>query len=81
MSESVDIPSFCNALEIFRLGVSWGGYESLVVPAEVPLAQAGKNNAAVDFGVPQRMIRLFVGLENTSDLWADLEQAFQAARA
>ena len=79
LSDAIDIPTFCDALELFHLGVSWGGYESLIVPAEVSLNQAGENNAAVDFGVPPRMIRLFVGLEDPEDLWRDLEGAFSAA--
>lgn len=79
LSDAIDIPTFCDALELFHLGVSWGGYESLIVPAEASLNQAGENNAAVDFGVPPRMIRLFVGMEDPEDLWRDLEGAFSAA--
>jgi cystathionine beta-lyase/cystathionine gamma-synthase len=79
VDESVHIPSFCDALSLFRLGVSWGGYESLVVPAEIARDQAGEFNSARDFGVPPRMIRLFVGLEDPDDLWNDLQQAFQSA--
>jgi cystathionine beta-lyase/cystathionine gamma-synthase len=30
---AIDIPGFCNALRIFRIGVSWGGHESLICPA------------------------------------------------
>ena len=81
LGDGIDIPRFCDALNIFRLGVSWGGYESLVVPAAVSLSQEGDNNAAVDFGVPQRMVRLFVGLEDPDDLWSDLEHAFAEASA
>lgn len=76
MADNIDIPSFCDSLSLFRLGVSWGGYESLVMPAEVSINQAGEHSAAVDFGVSPRMIRLFVGLEDPEDLWADLCQAF-----
>jgi cystathionine beta-lyase/cystathionine gamma-synthase len=76
---SGDIHTFCNALKIFRLGVSWGGYESLVMPAEVSINQAGEHCAAVDFGVSRRMIRLFVGLEDVEDLWSDLAAALDDA--
>lgn len=79
LDSGIDIPTFCNTLKLFRLGVSWGGYESLVVPAAVSHSQSGDNNAAVDFGVPPRMIRLFVGLEDANDLWNDLENAFDSA--
>lgn len=76
---SLDIPVFCDALDNFKLGVSWGGHESLVVPALVTRVQAAGPNSAVDFGVPARMIRLYIGLEGTEALWADLAQAFDAA--
>jgi len=81
LDERIDIATFCDALSVFRLGVSWGGYESLVMPANVSINQAGEHNPAVDFGVSPRMIRLFVGLEDPDDLWADLLRAFAAAQA
>ncbi len=81
LDERIDIPAFCDALSIFRLGVSWGGYESLVMPANVSINQAGEHNPAVDFRVSPRMIRLFVGLEDPDDLWTDLLGAFAAAQA
>ena len=80
LDDSIEISAFCDALSIFRLGVSWGGYESLVMPANVSINQAGEHNPAVDFGVSPRMIRLFIGLEEPEDLWADLQQAFAAAK-
>ena len=79
LDERIDISAFCDALSIFRLAVSWGGHESLVMPAEVSINQAGEYNAAQDFGVSPRLIRLFVGLENAEDLWFDLSQAFASA--
>jgi len=79
LDSSIDIPAFCNALSVFRLGVSWGGYESLAMPAEVSINQAGEHNPAVDFGISPRMVRLFVGLEDPEDLWSDLSQALAGA--
>jgi cystathionine beta-lyase len=55
-----------DALELFGIGYSWGGYESLVVPAD-PVRTATK----VDHGGP--LVRLHVGLEDPDDLIADLE--------
>jgi cystathionine beta-lyase/cystathionine gamma-synthase len=75
----IDIPSFCDALELFRLGVSWGGHESLIIPALIARAQAAGPNSALDFGVSARMIRLSIGLEGADTLWSDLEQGFQRA--
>ncbi len=77
---SVDIPAFCDALRLFKLGVSWGGHESLVVPALVTRVQAAGPNSALDFGVPERMVRLHVGLEGTEALWDDLARALDVAR-
>jgi cystathionine beta-lyase/cystathionine gamma-synthase len=76
---AVDIAAFCDALEVFRLGVSWGGHESLAMAVLVSHAQAAGPNSTRDFGVPARMIRLHVGLEGVETLWADLEQAMGKA--
>jgi cystathionine beta-lyase/cystathionine gamma-synthase len=79
LDSAVDIREFCNALDLFRLGVSWGGYESLVVPAIVGRNQAGLHNSAVDFDVPERTVRLYAGLEDVEDLWQDLSNAIKLA--
>lgn len=80
VADRVNIPSFCDALTLFRLGVSWGGYESLIIPAIVGIKKGGKDNSAVDFGISDNVIRIFVGLEDKKDLWSDLENAFQKAK-
>jgi cystathionine beta-lyase/cystathionine gamma-synthase len=79
LADSVSIRAFCDALRLFKLGVSWGGHESLAFPAEVGLQQAGGINSMRDFGVPPRLVRLHVGLEDVEDLWADLQQALAAS--
>lgn len=79
LREGIDIPTFCNALQLFRMGVSWGGFESLVMPAISVLNQAGEFNSAIDFGVSPRLIRISVGLEDTADLWRDLQNAIESA--
>ncbi len=62
--------AFIDALALFSLGTSWGGYESLVLPA-VPYDQ--RHLATLpDEG---RLVRLHVGLEDARDLRADLAQA------
>jgi len=68
---------FCNALKLFKLGVSWGGHESLVFPAAAGLAQAGASNPLAHFGVPPSVVRLHIGLEDPDDLWSDLCQALE----
>lgn len=76
----VDVRAFCDHLRLFKLGVSWGGHESLVVPGEVVLAQKAMPNSAQEFGLDPRSVRLHVGLEGTEALWADLEAAIAAGR-
>jgi len=76
---SVDIRTFCNALTLFQLGVSWGGFESLALPARVALAQAEAENSMHRFGVPENLVRLSIGLEGVDDLWDDLHNAINKA--
>jgi cystathionine beta-lyase/cystathionine gamma-synthase len=78
-SRTLDIPAFCDALRLFKIGVSWGGHESLVLPARPVMDQTGGPNSAVDFGVSPQLIRLHVGLEDMEELWADLDRAFTIA--
>jgi cystathionine beta-lyase/cystathionine gamma-synthase len=73
--DSVDIAKFSDALSLFRLGVSWGGFESLILPARVGLAQAGEQNSMQKFGVSPNLVRLNLGLESADDLWADFTSA------
>lgn len=80
LADGLIVERFVDALRLFKLGVSWGGHESLVFPAEITLRQAGGANSARAFGVSPRTIRLHVGLERVADLLADLETALVAAR-
>jgi cystathionine beta-lyase len=61
---------FADRLRLFKIGFSWGGVTSLVV-AFPNLARAGR-------GYGGRLVRLNVGLEEPSDLIADLTQALDA---
>jgi cystathionine beta-lyase len=60
---------FVEALEHFALGYSWGGYESLVVPANL-----GRYGRAVRPWKGGELVRLQIGLEDPEDLYADLER-------
>ena len=64
---------FIEALRLFGIGYSWGGYESLVTPVDV--AAVRTLPCAYADGT---LIRLQIGLEDVDDLIADLEQAFAA---
>jgi len=77
--DGIDVRTFSDHLKLFKLGVSWGGHESLVVPGDVVLAQKAQPNSAVAFGISPRSVRLHVGLEGTEALWSDLEAAITAA--
>ena len=66
--------AFLDALKIFGLGYSWGGYESLAVMANL----ADRKVAKAPEGGP--VIRLQIGLEDVADLKRDLERGFAAAR-
>lgn len=79
--EGVDVRAFADRLKLFKLGVSWGGHESLIVPGEVVLEQKAQPNSAHTFGISARSVRLHVGLEGTEALWNDLEPAIKAATA
>jgi cystathionine beta-lyase/cystathionine gamma-synthase len=78
--DTVDIPKLADSLRFFRLGVSWGGFESLILPAQVGLAQAGEFNSMRTFGVPSTLVRLSLGLENAEDLWADMSAALATSK-
>lgn len=67
--------AFVDALELFGIGYSWGGFESLALPV-----QPEKYRSAVAWEKDGTLIRLQIGLEDTGDLIADLEAAFIAAR-
>lgn len=62
--------AFVNALGVYQIGVSWGGFESLVVPSLIQ---------PFGYDEPTWVIRLFCGLEDPGDLIADLDQALSAA--
>ncbi|MCM2292991.1 cystathionine beta-lyase [Allorhizobium sp. BGMRC 0089] len=66
--------TFLNALKLFGLGYSWGGYECLAVP--VNLSDRTIRKAPTD----GPLIRLQIGLEDVSDIIADLERGFAAIR-
>ncbi|YBV97828.1 cystathionine beta-lyase [Phyllobacteriaceae bacterium JZ32] len=67
--------AFLDALEIFGLGYSWGGYESLAVHVSLTDRTVSK----ADYGGP--VIRLQIGLEDTDDLIGDLQNGLAAATA
>jgi cystathionine beta-lyase/cystathionine gamma-synthase len=79
VDERIEVSRFADALRYFRLGVSWGGHESLAVPVAASLAQTPGVNSFERFGVSPRAIRIHVGLEDAEVLWSDLEHALSVS--
>lgn len=66
---------FFNALSLFSLGFSWGGFESLVIPCDQQLERMKGSWTETRAGP---LLRFHIGLEATRDLKADLEAGFKA---
>lgn len=73
-SDPRQLDGFIGALQLFGLGASWGGYESLIIVAGLK----DRDNA------PDRalnpVLRLHIGLEDVNDLIGDLQRGFDAIR-
>ena len=70
--------AFLDRLNLFGLGFSWGGYESLAVNCEPQFAFRARTPGAPDPYADGSFIRFYIGLEDTDDLNADIEQALTA---
>jgi len=76
---SIEMPSwdnekserFLDALDIFGLGFSWGGYESLAIHCNPQIRRSKTEHKHQG-----ELIRLAIGLEDPADLIADLERGF-----
>jgi len=71
--------AFVDALQYFTIAVSWGGFESLILPLE----HAFKSDPATrrSLGLDDDTYRICIGLEDPADLIADLERGFAARSA
>jgi cystathionine beta-lyase len=65
------VTALIEGLELFGLGASWGGYESLVIPFD-----AAKARSATAWQPEGPTVRFHIGLEDVGDLKADLEAGF-----
>ena len=68
---------FVNSLELFGIGYSWGGFESLVVYTDP--VELGKRRF-FKFEKNEHLVRLHVGLEDPKDLINDLNSALKFVR-
>ncbi len=61
------VAAFVDGLQHFGIGYSWGGFESLIVPAHI-------KRTARPFAAEGPVLRIHAGLEDAGDLIADLER-------
>jgi cystathionine beta-lyase len=77
VSSEAHLAALLDGLELFGLGASWGGFESLMIPCDPP-------RSAVPWPRPGRaagqLMRIHVGLEDPDDLIADLAAGFARLR-
>ena len=71
-----NVDAFLNSLQLFGMGFSWGGFESLGIPCDVTTYRT-----ATTWERPGQIIRLHIGLEAVEDLKDDLEAGFRAMAA
>lgn len=69
------VDAMLNGMRLFRMGFSWGGFESLIIPQNPERART-----ATKWESPGPYIRLHVGLEDADDLIADLADGFERLR-
>ncbi len=72
-SEPSYVQKFFDSLQLFHIGLSWGGFESLILP--VGQAYRTHTNLPKD----GYLVRLNIGLESVVDLQKDLQYALQCA--
>jgi cystathionine beta-lyase len=71
------VNAMVEAMRLFGMGFSWGGYESLLIPCDDQLERSQGDWTETRAGP---LLRIHVGLEAPSDLKADLQTAFSALR-
>ena len=70
------VAAMLDGLELFGMGYSWGGFESLVIPFN-----CATYRTATTWNPGGPSLRFQVGLEDMSDLTADLVKGFERLRA
>jgi cystathionine beta-lyase len=70
------VDALLNTVELFGMGYSWGGFESLVIPFD-----CASYRTATKWSPGGPTLRFHIGLENVEDLKADLVRAFEAFNA
>src|SRR5580700_3639636 len=70
------VNAFIDALDLFGIGASWGGFESLIQPAFPE-----RSRTATRWQAEGPLVRIHIGLEDPQDLMADLAQGLDKLRA
>jgi cystathionine beta-lyase len=70
------LAAMLDGLELFGMGFSWGGFESLVIPFE-----CAEYRTATTWETAGPALRFHIGLEDLDDLRADLDEGFARLRA
>ena len=70
------LAAMLDGLELYGMGASWGGYESLILPAD-----PRGNRSATTWDDPGQLLRIHVGLEHIDDLIADLAAGLDRLKA
>jgi len=70
------VDAFCDALQLFKIGYSWGGPMSLVMPYNLSSSRARVNTHLK----PGRIVRFCIGLEDVQDLQTDIAAALRMAQ-
>jgi cystathionine beta-lyase len=70
------VDALLDAVKLFGMGYSWGGFESLIIPFD-----CAPYRTATKWAPGGPTLRLHIGLENVGDLKADLERGFAAFNA
>ena len=70
LNKKIGVEKFLDNLTLFKIGFSWGGYESLILP----LSQIKPSDK--DYKNSLNWFRIHVGLESTEDMIIDLKKGF-----
>lgn len=76
-NDLTQIKTFFNQLDIFKIGVSWGGHESLIYAPAISYLKELNPEQFKNLGISLGDMRISVGLEHVDDLIDDLEQALE----
>jgi len=66
------LAAMLDGMDIFGMGASWGGYESLLIPAH-----PDQYRTAVPWPQGKQLLRVHIGLEDVEDLKTDLAEGFE----